>query len=344
MKNYLNRFICCVALLTGVVSLPFTGYAQQDEPKRVSVVVVAKEISSTRDFVQIPATNLPIVVGRINKSKTYRARPVVSAAAKKPAISRPTVKEPPLANRPSNNVVVSKKNIPARPIVKEAIVAKAKPVATTKPPVKLAPAKVEVVKNSTSVAVVSKKSTPVVVNKVIKEAVVAKAKPAPLVVTAKPVVKPAPTPKVEAVKKTTTPAIVKTTPPVVASKKVEEVVVTKKDVVVLPPAKSAVTPPAEVAKNNPSSVKTTNTSATVPQVNVTKEDKKVVDEFSTDVKMANDLEGSQVSHSAKVNALNYMWIGFFLMLAGFVLGLLFGKPAFLVSVAGLVFIVLGFML
>ncbi len=309
MKNYLNRFICCVALLTGVVSLPFFGYAQQDEPKRVAVVVVAKEISPTKEFVQLPATNLPIVVGHISKPKTYRARTVVSAAVKKPAVSRP--------------------------IVKEAVVTKTKsaPIATTKPTVKLAPAKVEVVKKPTSVAVVSKKSTPVVVSKVTKEAVVAKAKPAPLV-TVKPVVKSAPTPKVEMVKKATAPVVAKTNPPVVASNKVEQVIVTKKDVVVLPPA--------VVAENNPS-VKTTNTLTTVPQASVTKDDKKVIDEFSNEVTVANDLEVSQVSHSAKVNALNYIWIGFFLMLAGFVLGLLFGKPAFLVSVAGVVFIVLGFM-
>lgn len=37
----------------------------------------------------------------------------------------------------------------------------------------------------------------------------------------------------------------------------------------------------------------------------------------------------------------YIWIGAFFVIAGVVLGLLFGKPAFLISFAGLVFIVLG---
>ena len=44
------------------------------------------------------------------------------------------------------------------------------------------------------------------------------------------------------------------------------------------------------------------------------------------------------------NALSYIWIGVFLVIAGLVLGLLFGKPAFLVSFAGLVFLILGFLI
>lgn len=50
----------------------------------------------------------------------------------------------------------------------------------------------------------------------------------------------------------------------------------------------------------------------------------------------------QVKYSAKVNSSSYLWIGSFLVLAGLVLGLLFGKPAILVSLAGVVFIALGF--
>lgn len=244
-------------MLTGVVSLPFFGYTQQDEPKRVAVLVVVREIPAAKEFVQLPATNLPIVVDEINKPKTYSAGTVFSAALKKPV---------------------------SRPIVKETVAVKAK--SETLAPVKR-------------------------------------------------VVKSAPTSKMDMVKKASTPVIEKTNLPLVASTMVEQVVVKKKKVLVLPPA--------EVAKNNSSPVKTRNIFKSVPQASVTKDDKKVIDEFSNEVTMANDLDGSQVSDIARVNALNYMWIGFFLILAGLVLGLLFGKPAFLVSVAGVVFIVLGFM-
>lgn len=49
-----------------------------------------------------------------------------------------------------------------------------------------------------------------------------------------------------------------------------------------------------------------------------------------------------IENSPKANKISYMWIGFVLVLAGVVLGLVFGRTAFMVSVVGFVFLIIGF--
>ena len=49
----------------------------------------------------------------------------------------------------------------------------------------------------------------------------------------------------------------------------------------------------------------------------------------------------QNSNSDKANTISYVWIGVILLIAGIILGLLFGRAAFLVSFVGVIFILLG---
>jgi hypothetical protein len=50
---------------------------------------------------------------------------------------------------------------------------------------------------------------------------------------------------------------------------------------------------------------------------------------------------AQISDTDKQNTISYVWIGVILIVAGIVLGLLFGRTAFLVSFIGVIFILLG---
>lgn len=71
----------------------------------------------------------------------------------------------------------------------------------------------------------------------------------------------------------------------------------------------------------------------------------VRDDTSTIVKTKNDnKETVKFIQNTKANSFSYIWIGIFLVIAGVVLGLLFGKPAFLISFVGAVFIVLGLLM
>ncbi|HEY1025026.1 MAG TPA: hypothetical protein VGE26_07675 [Sphingobacteriaceae bacterium] len=51
-----------------------------------------------------------------------------------------------------------------------------------------------------------------------------------------------------------------------------------------------------------------------------------------------------IENSPKANKISYMWIGFVLLLAGVVLGLVFGRTAFMISAVGVVFLIIGFMI
>jgi hypothetical protein len=65
-------------------------------------------------------------------------------------------------------------------------------------------------------------------------------------------------------------------------------------------------------------------------------------EVPTSIKTENERkEKSQTVDVERQNSISYIWIGAFLILAGIVLGLLFGRPAFLVSFVGIIFIALG---
>ncbi|WP_199118102.1 hypothetical protein [Pedobacter sp. ASV28] len=65
-------------------------------------------------------------------------------------------------------------------------------------------------------------------------------------------------------------------------------------------------------------------------------------EVPSSIKAENERkEKSQTIDVERQNSISYIWIGAFLILAGIVLGLLFGRPAFLVSFVGIIFIALG---
>mgnify|MGYP003582988841 CR=1 FL=1 len=69
---------------------------------------------------------------------------------------------------------------------------------------------------------------------------------------------------------------------------------------------------------------------------------KVIHKNKTSLKPANAKAVDEtLSVNSKKSAFSYIWIGTFLVIAGIVLGLLFGRPAFLVSFVGIVFIILG---
>lgn len=77
-------------------------------------------------------------------------------------------------------------------------------------------------------------------------------------------------------------------------------------------------------------------------ISISKTVEQVGEKTITTIKAKKDnKELATFTHSSKVNSISYIWIGCFLIIAGIVLGLLFGKPAFLISFVGVVFITLG---
>ncbi len=217
--------------------LPVFGYAQQEEPKRVKVVVLAAEIAQPAEIVQLPATNMPIAIGKTEiKPKTVRR------------VTTPQVKH------------VYTKPLPIeRPVTK------------------------------------------------VKEKA---------------------------------PAVVKNEEPAKVSAPVQRKEVAKSAVVTLGKANQPVET-AEVLTNKPKDIVPPETPIQVgSQAAEQAKDKVVAIENSEVIAQ----EVTEVNRSIAPNALSYIWIGVFLVLAGLVLGLLFGKAAFLVSFAGVVFLVLGFLI
>ncbi len=231
--------------------LPFLGFSQQEQPKRVTVVVTAKEITPQKELVQLPADNVPTTVSR--KLKATSSKKTTYTATKATA-GVPTKVQPKKTVVPSTKVVTTAKP-KSNSVVKENSIAKttAKPNPTPKtvatPPVK-------------------------------KEEVIAKANPTPKVVT-------------EQVK----------------------------------PEKGIATPAPITRAALPNNNKVETTAAP------SKEDALVKTESNKDT--------PQLSPDEQTNATSYIWIGVFLIIAGVVLGLLFGKPAFLISFVGVVFVALG---
>ncbi|MDQ8004459.1 MAG: hypothetical protein REI64_06625 [Pedobacter sp.] len=240
MTDNRNSFFYGVILFTGLLLLSLSGYSQQEEPKRVTVVVTAKEIAPQKEIIQVPADNLPKVV------------------------SKPAAKQKTKATEISEKSTIVKQRIkPTEKIVAET----PKTTLRTKP-------KVEATKN-----------IPVQKNKPVEETKIAQNKPVGVKETQKPAQQP-----------------------------IED----KKEI--------------EKAKEE----------TKLPDVNVTKTVTQVGDETITTIKAESDnKEVAKITHSSKVNSFSYIWIGAFLIVAGLVLGLLFGKPAFLISFVGVVFIVLG---
>ncbi|MNK08670.1 hypothetical protein D3C87_266130 [compost metagenome] len=241
MGNNLNKPFYYATLFLGLLLSPFLSFSQQDEPKRVSVIISAKEITPQKEIVQIPADNIPKAVSKPTPKTLVKHHQ--NSAERKSVLAKKTTpkKEDPVANVPA-----VAKNTP-------------KPSKTTAP----------------VVAVPNK----------AKSEEIAKKKPAE--VEKKAVIETAPVQKSVA-------ATPKTEPKTLATK-----------------------PDDASAQTN---------------------DKTITAVIKADNKNNEVLENATTS---KANSFSYIWIGIFLMLAGVVLGLLFGKPAFLISFVGIVFITLG---
>jgi len=232
---------------------PFLGFSQQEQPKRVTVVVTAKEINPQKEVVQLPADNVPTVVN--SKTKT--------AFSKKPATYTATK---------------SKTAVPSKAQPEKTVVVSPKVSSTAKP------------KNT----VATKENT-----------------------ISKTTVKPSPTPKIG------------TPPPI---KKAEVIAKAKPTIKV---EKEPVKPEKEIAATAPI------TRATASPSNHKVETTTAPSKEEAIVKTESSKDTPQLSPDGQTNSTSYIWIGVFLIIAGVVLGLLFGKPAFLISFVGVVFVALG---
>ncbi|WP_461788575.1 hypothetical protein [Pedobacter sp.] len=88
--------------------------------------------------------------------------------------------------------------------------------------------------------------------------------------------------------------------------------------------------------------KTTDSISPADDISISKTVQQIGEKTITTIKARKDnKELATFTHSSKVNSISYIWIGCFLIIAGVVLGLLFGRPAFLISFVGVVFITLG---
>jgi len=302
-----NKPFFYATLLMGLLLFPLLGFSQQEEPKRVSIVVTVKEINPEKQVIQLPADNLPKTINRPHATVGLNNTPVKHT---RPA-SVYTPKEKTNVNTP--DLVKNKTN---------ELIKKPSPLTSAKP----APSKTKnqgIVKRT---EIKNKTSTPSenmtsVKNTQAKEKAIAKTP-----TTIKNPVK-------ETVKQASPPATV-SKPMAAKELKKESMVASKnvqadKDIV-------KITPEAQQSVSNPSK-KEPNMVAS----NTNKTSTSVADKTSP-VKIDNNstamIKSSQNNQS---NAFSYIWIGAFLVVAGLVLGLLFGKPAFLISFVGVVFIVLG---
>lgn len=170
-----------------------------------------------------------------------------------------------------------------------------------------------------------------------------KTKPATQTTSAKALVEPspkaisAPTPKSKSVAKENTIA-----------KAVPKNQNTAKPVAVAPPAQKEETvveaQPGQQKENKkidkevapPAPITTANTLGTSAEI-----EKTTKPEDNATIQTNSSRDTPQLSPDGQTNATSYIWIGVFLIIAGVVLGLLFGKPAFLISFVGVVFIALG---
>jgi hypothetical protein len=91
-----------------------------------------------------------------------------------------------------------------------------------------------------------------------------------------------------------------------------------------------------------SNTKTSDSISPADDISISKTVQQIGEKTITTIKARKDnKELATFTHSSKVNSISYIWIGCFLIIAGVVLGLLFGRPAFLISFVGIVFITLG---
>jgi len=232
--------------------LPFLGFSQQEQPKRVTVVVTAKEIAPQKEVVQLPADNIPVTINSKPKGVFKKKNPTFNNSKTKTAA-------------------------PAKVQPEKAIISSSKVVATPKP----------------------KSKTPIKENAPIKTTV-----------------KPSNTTK----------------PTATAPTKKQEVVAKAK------PVAQPKTEQKETEKEIASPAPITRATTPVPNEKVNEASNNDNDAL---VKADQNSDTPQLSPDGQTNATSYIWIGIFLIIAGVVLGLLFGKPAFLISFVGVVFVALG---
>lgn len=235
--HIIRFFLCCIAW----GCFPFIAFSQQEEPKRVSIIVIAKEINTEKEIVQLPATNLPPVITKGRKTANTIAHTPTKTVAKN----------------------TNKKQIFTAPAAPE--MAPAKSIAPS-----TSPTKTNTVRSHNKAA----STTP-------KERVPENVPP----------------------------------PPVQAA------------------ASGPVQEPSAPTASTTNHKQSQESSASSPQTL-----RKRMDHHSKQ-----QVEHTRIANQ-KANVRSYIWTGVFLIIAGVALGLLFGKPAFLVSVVGIVFIVLGVMI
>ena len=232
--NNLNSRSCSAILLWALLLFPFLGFSQQEQPKRVAIVVSVKEISAQKEIVQIPADNAPKAVSKAStpvstRKSTAPKKENTSTPAKAPAVVRKETVSP------TNNI--AKSNANTKPSAKT----NAKPVATPKP------------------------------------------------------------------QATTTPKIAQSKPVVKETEKPIE-------------AKPAI-------------------AAEASDENITEQPKTA--QVDTSATKINEELAEERYNAKSTSSFSYVWIGIFLTIAGVVLGLLFGRPAFLISFVGIVFVIIG---
>ncbi|WAC42173.1 hypothetical protein [Pedobacter sp. SL55] len=204
--------------------LPALGFSQQEQPKRVSVVITAKAIVTEKEIVQIPADNTPIVTSPINTVPKGKAAP---------------------ANKPGSiNATTALQKQQAKSLNTKAQIPK----------------------------------------------------------------------------------------PVVASASKKAQIETKQKAVEQTPH-----------TNTASNVRTAITDTTLAKPNQTSNQLNRKDS-SLAKSESIQRQNAAVTNGTKASSFSYIWIGSFLIIAGLVLGLLFGKPAFLISFVGVVFVVLGILI
>jgi cytoskeletal protein RodZ len=224
-----NKFYYNFILFLGLLLFPIFVFSQEEQPKRVTVIVTAKEISGQKEVVQIPADNVPKNVKESVKKSVKESSPT----AQKNQV------EAKVTNKVNPTVTDKTKSVTTSPTV-------AKKTTATKP---TSPSKTEVT------------------------------------TTTKP-----------------------------AEEKPAENFVRK-----------------ETGSIGKHTVDTTSTTAA-----------KIINKDNASLKPANtETIDETLSANSKKSAFSYIWIGAFLVIAGIVLGSLFGRPAFLISFVGIVFIILG---
>ena len=102
--------------------------------------------------------------------------------------------------------------------------------------------------------------------------------------------------------------------------------------------------------NSESQIKTLNTDQQAVESDSFTEPKQVEVPKTGGAKVqANEVRNTQLTDAPATfqevkTARTYLWIGFMLIVVGIILGILFGKTALLVSIAGVVFVIIGYII